>query len=200
MVLSHLDDNCTCSGKQCSKCKDSKCILAFSRDKHKASGLKSSCKKCCKDYREANKDAIHAQSKVYYQRNAERINKRIVEKRAEKIEEVRDYWRRYSRSVDPDHKNALQSHTRARRHNVAGSFTAQEWQDLKASYDYTCLGCHKKEPEVQLTIDHIIPLSMKGNNEISNIQPLCTTCNKAKWKYAIDYRVQFSKSADLQAM
>jgi len=63
---------------------------------------------------------------------------------------------------------------------ATGSFTLEEWEHLKAEYNYTCPLCGLKEPEIKVTIDHIIPLSRKGPNSIENIQPLCRSCNSKK--------------------
>ena len=67
-------------------------------------------------------------------------------------------------------------------------FTAEEWQALKAHYDYTCLKCQKREPEITLTRDHIIPQVKGGLDKIDNIQPLCVSCNSSKRERIIDYR------------
>lgn len=42
---------------------------------------------------------------------------------------------------------------------------------------YRCINCgtHKS-----LSIDHIVPVSKGGGNEIKNLQTLCTTCNSSK--------------------
>ncbi|NET01023.1 MAG: HNH endonuclease [Sphaerospermopsis sp. SIO1G2] len=45
---------------------------------------------------------------------------------------------------------------------------------------YQCQSCGKTAQETQLSIDHIIPLSRGGKNDISNLQTLCLTCNKRK--------------------
>jgi 5-methylcytosine-specific restriction enzyme A len=45
---------------------------------------------------------------------------------------------------------------------------------------YQCQSCGKISGETQLTIDHIIPLSRGGKNDISNLQTLCLTCNQQK--------------------
>ena len=60
-------------------------------------------------------------------------------------------------------------------HNLA------EWEILKAQYNWTCLYCRRKEPEIKLTEDNIIPLSKGGSSNIENIQPLCGSCNARKY-------------------
>lgn len=45
---------------------------------------------------------------------------------------------------------------------------------------FQCQSCGKNCQEVNLSIDHIIPLSRGGKNDISNLQTLCLTCNQRK--------------------
>ncbi|MBW4564347.1 MAG: HNH endonuclease [Mojavia pulchra JT2-VF2] len=52
---------------------------------------------------------------------------------------------------------------------------------------YQCQSCGKTTLETDLTIDHIIPLARGGQNDISNLQTLCYTCNQQK-KDHIDSR------------
>lgn len=67
-----------------------------------------------------------------------------------------------------------------------GSFTHQEWIELKVQFGCKCALCAKPESEVRLTIDHIIPVSKGGRNDIGNLQPLCQSCNSRKSNRLLD--------------
>ena len=45
---------------------------------------------------------------------------------------------------------------------------------------YKCQSCQKTGREIELTIDHIIPLAKGGTNDISNLHTLCRQCNQKK--------------------
>lgn len=77
---------------------------------------------------------------------------------------------------------------KARKLQVGGSFTIEEFEELKAKTGYKCLRCNKKEPEICLTADHIKPLCRGGANDITNIQPLCMDCNLRKGQKEINFK------------
>lgn len=54
---------------------------------------------------------------------------------------------------------------------------------------YQCQSCGKTNLQIELQIDHIIPLARGGSNDISNLQTLCSKCNLQK-KDRLDRRFQ----------
>lgn len=76
---------------------------------------------------------------------------------------------------------------RALNRGVGGSHTLADWETLKAQYNWTCPACRKSEPEIKLTLDHVIPVSKGGSHNIENIQPLCKSCNSKKHTKTIQY-------------
>lgn len=55
----------------------------------------------------------------------------------------------------------------------------ERWEVL-ARDGHRCRGCGCKPPEVILEVDHIVPVSKGGTNELSNLRALCASCNSGK--------------------
>ena len=45
---------------------------------------------------------------------------------------------------------------------------------------YKCVFCGRSAKQVQLEVDHIVPFSKGGSNDLSNLQTLCFDCNRGK--------------------
>jgi 5-methylcytosine-specific restriction endonuclease McrA len=90
---------------------------------------------------------------------------------------------------DRNYVNWLKNRHYYRKFSAEGSHTLGEWELLKKQYGYTCPCCGKKEPEITLTADHIVPLSKGGSDYIENIQPLCQSCNSKKHTQIINYKL-----------
>ena len=54
-------------------------------------------------------------------------------------------------------------------------------------YGKQCLSCGSKE---NISLDHIMPVTKGGLNDLDNLQPLCKSCNSRKATKVIDYRVE----------
>src|SRR3990167_20860 len=94
-------------------------------------------------------------------------------------------------SKTQEYRNYIQNKREAKKRIGGGSFSFEQWVDLKKKYNYICLCCKQQEPFIVLSIDHIVPISMGGTNDISNIQPLCRKCNSQKYTKFIDYRIDY---------
>ena len=83
-------------------------------------------------------------------------------------------------------KRICEARRRAIKRNAKGDFKKEEWSKLKEDCNFMCQLCGRLEPEIKLTIDHIIPLINGGAHCVDNIQPLCLSCNSSKkgriWK------------------
>lgn len=148
-----------------------------------------------KDIRAANPDKYRKQGREFYAKNREQIVNTTRQKRANNPSKHRQWNSRWNKQ-NPDKRKVQSQRRRAFINNVTGDHTSQEWEQVKAQYNYTCLRCYRIEPEIKLTVDHIIPLSLGGSNSIDNLQPLCIQCNSGKKDKAIDYRLQYRGKND----
>jgi hypothetical protein len=62
------------------------------------------------------------------------------------------------------------------RYEISGAVQQKIW----VADGLRCVYCHRKIGDVQLTVDHFIPLEMGGANNTSNFLSACRKCNKAK--------------------
>lgn len=68
---------------------------------------------------------------------------------------------------------------RARLREAPGNYTSSQILAMLIEQAYCCFACNA-EIAGCYSIDHIIPLSKGGSNDISNIQLLCKNCNSSK--------------------
>lgn len=98
-----------------------------------------------------------------------------VEERRQRINAVNKKWRE-------DNPQKWKAANRLNRHRrrALGSINSTEWIAKVMMLENKCQICFKTEPEIKITIDHIIPISKGGTNDINNLQPLCMYCNQTK--------------------
>lgn len=92
-------------------------------------------------------------------------------------------------STQPGYSTPYSRAYRVRKRNGGGTHTLQQWEALKAQYHNACLCCGQVGPYIEITADHIVPVLHGGSNDISNLQPLCRSCNSRKGAKTIDYRL-----------
>jgi 5-methylcytosine-specific restriction endonuclease McrA len=121
--------------------------------------------------------------------NAERL--RIERRLPDRKKAQAKYNRKYRRENQESYRLSHRVRMHARRVKISengGNFTKAEWRALCKKHGNKCLACGEPGNHKTLTIDHVIPVSKGGSNDISNIQPLCLVCNSSKKDQIIDYR------------
>lgn len=184
------------SQKRCSKCGEWKDKSEFSiRKDSKKESLRSWCKSCLNawysDYQKSHPEKSRARSLKWSRENHD---KHLAINRKWRFENPGKDAERKRRQYQENHEKELEKarvrNNKRRAHIVGngGTITKEEWKWLKEFYNYTCLCCGRREPEIKLTLDHVLPLTMGGKNVIENAQPLCQPCNSSKHNKHIDYR------------
>lgn len=198
-------------GKVCTKCQTWKPVEQFSKRSKRLDGYNSHCKDCHNAinrvlyWRDIERAREKNRAKQKHYARLEKHKARRHRYRQEHLEHLLElnrkhrranpaYYREHSKQWRLRNLEKMQAKDSARRAfkmGQPGSFTAEEWQELKQRYNFTCLCCGRREPEIKLTVDHVVPISKGGASTIENIQPLCKTCNSAKNVNIIDYRLNW---------
>lgn len=179
-----------------------------SPDHRNPNGLKERCRICRREenaaYMRAKRIADLEGMRERHRQETARARARDPQKNRDTVAKWRQQFPERNRAMmrawtqSPQGRAVRLAHHQKRRTQKSsngGSFSAQEWEHLKQQYDYHCLCCHRREPVITLTVDHIIPLNWGGTGDIQNIQPLCLSCNTSKGsRHATDYRLRWVPS------
>lgn len=177
--------------KKCPKCNNILDISYFCKDKSTRDGHHCWCRKCRTKSRmkwfNGNKDKHHQSYNQWYARNKENQHVRHSKWCKDNKLWVLNYHRNY-RSNNKEKVNQYHRNRNSILRGSKGKFSEMEWLWIKEKYFNMCLSCFRREPEIKLTRDHVVPIIKKGSNYIENIQPLCLECNLKKHIKIIDYR------------
>ena len=203
--------------KSCSKCGQIKPLAAFNRHKGQADGHRPDCRECetrgRRERYQANPEPIRARNRAAYATNldGQRVRNRVYcqTHREQKSAYNQRYHqahaqercdkRRVWAAENPYQVLATRHNRRAELLGVAGRLTAEDCEAIFTRYNHSCLRCGKREPEIKLTLDHVIALRCGGANDVTNLQLLCFSCNTAKRAKSTDYRPNHTALGDARA-
>lgn len=203
-----LPENQWPESKVCKVCLTDQPLMNFYRSLNGRYGTRSQCKQCMDAaslvYQTTHKEQVERKAKEWRSNNATHLSEYKKERRKNfsdehlvLLAEISKQWRinnpiRASKNranwkdKNPIRFKISQSNSaHKRRAKIKEGFVSvQAWIDLCEKYNYQCLACGKDE----VTMDHVVPLSMNGPHHIDNLQPLCQSCNSTKHDKTIDFR------------
>jgi len=156
-----------------------------------------SCREYSQHYHTANRDDILPKMRTYNHRNPrttterheyyvahrEHILTQAQEYRESHREELKEYFRKYN----PTRRKYKQMHERnryAHKKGSNGTFTFKELNELFEQQEGFCYYCgellYSSFDKDGVHVDHKIPLSRGGQNDITNIALSCARCNLQK--------------------
>jgi len=150
---------------------------------HIANRLVSSkaCVECNKEKDLATRASRLDYFKDYQKKNPEKAKAACAKYNEANIEKRRESDR--IRKQNPETKAKRAAYERARRQNKragGGDIKKSDIDFLFSSQRGACASCLVKLDKFH--VDHIMPIYLGGNSDISNLQILCPTCNMKKGK------------------
>lgn len=144
------------SEKRCSHCKEVKPLSEFTKDRRNKDGLNNYCRACKKLYNDAQKEYRLAYQRAHPEKYGMRPRHKIAEER--KIARAK-----YKAMVYGD----------------VGTFTKKDIEDCLDFFGHEC--AYSGVPLTKgYSLDHVMPLSKGGANEIHNIVPCLDIVNIRK--------------------
>lgn len=142
-------------------------------------------------YYAANKERLKVQKAAWYAANRERVLAQVQARVKANHAEVLAYHREHYiankervgaamaayRRANPDRYQHIGNRRRARKIGNGGSHTLAERLEKFARLGNVCFYCRCA---ARLTVDHDVPLTRGGTDDISNILPACRSCNSRK--------------------
>lgn len=180
--------------KQCSKCKQTKDVSEFAKDRYKKSGIRSYCKECGNKQTRRWADANRS---VKNERNREYMNRSYPTKRGQRLaynakyyrehrERLLEYARDYNRTYFQEHKDEAYARNHKRRvlekATDDGTVTGAFLKELRENQP-NCYICNEPldwDTPRAVHLEHKTPLSRGGANTAENVAYCCSHCNLSK--------------------
>lgn len=171
--------------KSCNKCGEVKSFDAFSKDKSKKDGLRTTCSSCDAVYRAANKDQRAEAKRKWEDRNkdqrAESKKSRYISNKASAKEYNAAYYSTNRdaikrRSNEWRKENPAAALSRTRRYQASKLQRTPQWADMSAIADFYVEAKRMEElTGIKFHVDHIVPLQgglVSGLHVEGNLQLL----------------------------
>ena len=191
----------TMAEKKCTKCGETKPATAeyFHPQKECKGGLRPDCRQCHnknsrkywganseqlkawhRKYRSENREAFRARDKAYYEANKPRLLAQMTKYNRKNREAYNAKLRRWRRN-NPDKVQVWVRNRRAKIKQSAGTHSLEDINRLLVAQGFRCVYCPADlSDRANREVDHIVPISRGGSNDVSNIQMLCKSCNRTK--------------------
>ena len=184
--------------KTCSICKKELELTSenFYKDKTKKDGFQNRCKQCCKEYSKSRKDynkkyrqehkeyfkEYNEQYKEYYKKYHKEYDKKYYQevKKYKYDSEKKSKWNKAYRLKHPEAILNGRHRYRAKLQNQGNGITKEQWEQMNEFFEWCCAYSWIQLDESIRHIDHIIPISKGGLNEIWNMVPCYNKYNHSK--------------------
>ena len=176
----------------------------FNKDKRSKYGLNCHCKECCKKYKREYYSK-NKENSIEYRKNHKEEAREISRKwRINNKEKVLSYKKKYKypeiqkKSQRKYYENNKQYFKNAKHKRRAlkmlngGSYTEQQWKECIKFFNNKCAYTGDILTSENIQIEHIVPISKGGSNNIWNIVPAIGYANSSKRNYDLEewYRAQ----------
>lgn len=145
----------------CTKCRKDLPPNNFHKHKKYKGGLRTQCKECVHSYWLSVRDRYIHKVRYRYNHDKEFKEKEVLRKK----EWIKNNYERYRKNYNKRNPNTKKLRER---------FLVFQRDS------FTCSYCGAKPPEVVLQVDHILPKSKGGENEMGNYTTSCSLCNLGK--------------------
>lgn len=162
--------------KTCSTCKESKDESMFHKRLGRKSGIQSCCKECnklaAKRWYASHQDVANKRSKKWNAAHSDKYAAASIKWKQNHPDKVKARVRKWKIEHPELAKARSRKYRHMRRAKLANSPFPLEFKLMP--HCWICLSTEN------LSVDHIIPVTRGGTNDISNLTTLCKSCNSSK--------------------
>ena len=164
--------------KTCSKCRIDKPLNDYHNDKSRKDGKRARCKECnrydARRWHEVNRQRSRQQALAYKRANIDKVRQRDLASQQKRKQRNAELARK-RRQKNPQKEKAAQHSRRARKAHAV----PQRWKRSPLP-DHLCYWCGTTLTPETTHIDHIMPISLGGQDTPDNTANTCAKCNQSK--------------------